>query len=102
MSRSSIVPAFDRFVTATTGRNMTTAARIAAICGVVMMVLLTVDPAYAALHSGVDGVWWSTPIANVATAVVAALWFARGTWKTRRLISPIRKEQEAVEEQAQM
>lgn len=55
---------------------------------------------YAGL--GVDGVWWSTPIANVATAIVASLWFARGTWKTRRLISPIQKEQEEVEEQAQM
>jgi putative MATE family efflux protein len=57
---------------------------------------------YAGL--GVDGVWWSTPIANVATAIIAGLWFARGTWKTRRLIAqtPLRIEQEAVEEQAQM
>jgi putative MATE family efflux protein len=51
---------------------------------------------------GIDGVWWSTPIANIATAVVAGLWFARGSWKRRRLISPLRKEQEQVEEQAQM
>ena len=51
---------------------------------------------------GVDGVWWSTPIANVATAIIAGIWFARGKWKTRKLISPVRKEQEAVEEQAQM
>lgn len=55
---------------------------------------------YAGL--GIDGVWWSTPITNVATAIVAALWFARGTWKTRRLISPVKKQQEDVEEQAQM
>jgi Na+-driven multidrug efflux pump len=51
---------------------------------------------------GVDGVWWSTPIANIATALVAALWFLRGSWKTRKLISPVRKQQDAVEEQAQM
>jgi len=51
---------------------------------------------------GVDGVWWSTPIANVVTAIVAVAWFMRGTWKTRKLIAPLKKEQEAVEEQAQM
>ena len=53
---------------------------------------------------GVDGVWWSTPTANVATAIVAGIWFARGNWKTRRLIpqTPLEIEQEAVEEQAQM
>jgi putative MATE family efflux protein len=53
---------------------------------------------------GIDGVWWSTPTANVATAIVAGTWFARGRWKTRRLIAqkPLRAEQEAVEEQAQM
>ena len=51
---------------------------------------------------GIDGVWWSTPIANIATAIIAGIWFARGGWKTRKLISPVRKEQEAVEEQAQM
>jgi len=52
---------------------------------------------------GVDGIWWSGPITNVVTAIVAYAWFARGTWKTRRLARPpIRKEQEAVEAQAQM
>ncbi|HEX4294608.1 MAG TPA: MATE family efflux transporter [Rhizomicrobium sp.] len=53
---------------------------------------------------GVAGVWWSTPLTNVVTATVAALWFARGSWKTRRLIarSPVQVEQETVEEEAQM
>jgi putative MATE family efflux protein len=51
---------------------------------------------------GVDGVWWSSPLANIATAIVAALWFARGSWKTRKLISPTLKQQEQVGEQAQM
>ena len=57
---------------------------------------------YTAL--GVDGVWWSTPIANVATAIIAGAWFARGRWKTRKLIArkPLEPRQEAVEEQAQM
>jgi putative MATE family efflux protein len=53
---------------------------------------------------GVAGVWWSTPLTNVVTATVAALWFARGSWKTRRLIArtPVQVEQETVEEEAQM
>ncbi|HTT99885.1 MAG TPA: MATE family efflux transporter [Rhizomicrobium sp.] len=53
---------------------------------------------------GIDGVWWSTPIANFATALVAALWFARGTWKTRKLIArtPVQQQQAEVDQQAQM
>jgi Na+-driven multidrug efflux pump len=53
---------------------------------------------------GIDGVWWSSPVANIATAIVAAIWFARGNWKTRRLIAQteLEVEQEEVEELAQM
>jgi len=54
---------------------------------------------------GVDGIWWSTPSANVFTTVIAWLWFRRGTWKTRKLIhrpTLVEQEQEQVEEQAQM
>jgi putative MATE family efflux protein len=56
------------------------------------------------LGMGADGIWWSTPIANVVTAAIAAVWFARGTWKTRRLIgqSPVRLQQETTELEAQM
>jgi voltage-gated potassium channel len=58
MSKSPFSSRLEQFVTATTGRNMTTSARVAVACGVVMMVLLTVDPAYAAMHSIVDGLLW--------------------------------------------
>ena len=53
---------------------------------------------------GVAGVWWSTPITNVVSAAAAGLWFARGSWKTRRLIArkPLEVQQEKVEEEAQM
>jgi Na+-driven multidrug efflux pump len=53
---------------------------------------------------GVDGIWWSSPVANIATAIIAALWFARGNWKTCRLIkpTPLQLQQEQVEELAQM
>jgi voltage-gated potassium channel len=59
MSQPSPSSPFAQFVTATAGRNMTTTARIAATIGVVMMVLLTVDPAYTALHTGIDALLWA-------------------------------------------
>jgi voltage-gated potassium channel len=56
MSNPSV---FAQFVTATTGRNMTKAASVAVTCGVVMMVLLTVDPAYAAMHDYINVLLWT-------------------------------------------
>src|SRR6202000_2274021 len=51
---------FAQFVTATaTGRNMTTAAYTAVTCGVAMIVLLTIDSAYAALHLYIDALLWA-------------------------------------------
>jgi len=32
------------------------------------------------------GLWWAFPVANVATALIAAVMFARGDWKRRQLI----------------
>ena len=58
MSNSSAFTVLERFVTATTGRNMTKAAYVAVTCGVAMMVLLTVEPAYAAAHEYVDALLW--------------------------------------------
>jgi voltage-gated potassium channel len=59
MSKPLVFPALAQFVTATTGRNMTRAAYIAVTAGVVMMVLLTVDPAYEAAHHWVDSILWA-------------------------------------------
>ena len=59
MSQPSAFPSFSQFVTATTGRNMTRPAYVAVTCGVVMMVLLTVDPAYAAMHDVINGLLWA-------------------------------------------
>ncbi|MEI9887437.1 MAG: MATE family efflux transporter [Rhizomicrobium sp.] len=51
-------------------------------------------------HLGAHGIWWAFPIANVLTAVVSAIWFARGDWKKRRLITDQREaEEEDVNEQ---
>ena len=59
MSKPLVFPALAQIVAATTGRNMTKAAYVAVAAGVVMMVLLTVDPAYEAAHHWVDAVLWT-------------------------------------------
>jgi voltage-gated potassium channel len=59
MSKPHVFPALTLFVTATAGRNMTTLAYVAVLSGVVMMILLTVDPAYEAAHHWVDAVLWA-------------------------------------------
>src|SRR5664279_2032146 len=59
MSKPHVSPALAQFVAATAGRNMTRAAYVAVTAGVVMMVLLTVDPAYEAAHHWVDSVLWA-------------------------------------------
>jgi Na+-driven multidrug efflux pump len=32
-----------------------------------------------------DGLWWSFPATNIAVAIIALCWFARGSWKETRL-----------------
>ena len=57
-SKLPIFPGFRQFAAATAGRNMTKAAHVAVVIGVVMVVILTVDPAYEAAHHWVDAVLW--------------------------------------------
>ena len=59
MSKPSVHPAIAQFVTATAGRNMTKPAYVAVTCGLAMMVLLTLDPAYADLSHTVDALLWA-------------------------------------------
>jgi len=58
MSKPPAFPALAEFVAATTGRDMTKAAYVIVGCGIGMIVLLTVDPAYEAAHHWVDAVLW--------------------------------------------
>lgn len=59
MPKRHIVPGFAHFAAATAGRNMTRSGSIALATGLVMMVLLTVAPAYEAAHRWVDAVLWA-------------------------------------------
>ena len=40
---------------------------------------------HTSLHA--DGLWWAFPVSNVATCLIAGMWFARGDWKKRRLVA---------------
>ena len=59
MSKPLDFPGLAQFVAATAGRNMTKAAYAAVAIGVVMMLLLTVNPAYEAAHHSVDALLWA-------------------------------------------
>jgi voltage-gated potassium channel len=59
MSKPLVFPALAQFVAATTGRNMTKAAYVAVAIGFVMMLVLTVAPAYEAAHRWVDAALWA-------------------------------------------
>jgi voltage-gated potassium channel len=54
MSEPPYSSVFAQFVTATAGRNMTKAAYVAVVAGVVLMVLLSIDSAYSALYGWLD------------------------------------------------
>jgi Na+-driven multidrug efflux pump len=40
---------------------------------------------HTALHA--HGQWWAFPASNVATALIAGVWFGRGDWKKGRLVA---------------
>ncbi|MNV23639.1 multidrug efflux protein [compost metagenome] len=55
---------------------------------VVQFPLAYVLSKYSFLHA--DGIWWSFPVSNLATAVLALAWFASGSWKRGRLTGELR------------
>lgn len=59
MSKPLVFPALAQFVAATAGRNMTKAAYVAVTAGFVMMLVLTVAPAYEAAPHWVDATLWA-------------------------------------------
>ena len=44
------------------------------------------------------GLWWAFPIANVVGAMLTVAWFAKGTWKKKRLTEEIKIVEKTVEE----
>lgn len=58
MSQPVAFPGLAEFLAATAGRNMTKAAYVGVVIGVLMIVMSTIDPAYAAARYWIEGVLW--------------------------------------------
>ena len=93
MSKQLVSPALAQFVTATAGRNMTPAAYLAVTAGIVMMLVLTVAPAYESAHHWVDAVLWACLaffvfewVVRLRAAYLAQRWRNyRGSWPFRAI-----------------
>jgi putative MATE family efflux protein len=48
-------------------------------------------------HLHAHGIWWAFPVSNVAASIIAGVWFARGDWKTRRLVAHTELEAEKLD-----
>lgn len=48
---------------------------------------------------GVAGIWWAFPIANIINAAITLVWYARGSWKKKRITEEF-KMVEKIEEAA--
>lgn len=46
---------------------------------------------------GINGIWWSIPIANVAMGIIVVLIYMNGGWKKKRLIESPQEEELAAE-----
>src|ERR1700744_424079 len=88
MSKPLVSLGLTEFVAATAGRNMTKAAYAAVAIGVVMMMLLSVDPAYEAAHYWVDAVLWTCLAFFVFEWVIRLrhAFAARRTWAYARSV----------------
>ena len=49
-------------------------------------------------HFAEVGIWIAFPIANIITAMIAMIWFARGTWKQKKITEEIKLTRETSKE----
>jgi putative MATE family efflux protein len=73
------------------------------VLAIVSLWVLRFPLAYVLSHHtrlGAAGIWWAVAISIVASAVVTALWFARGDWKHRRLLEEVQIEERAERQMA--
>jgi len=76
---------------------------VAMALSVVILWLLELPLAYVlSTHTSLSllGLWMAFPIANVVGAVVAGIWFLRGSWKKKRITEEIKVLEKAVIEEA--
>lgn len=47
---------------------------------------------------GIDGIWWSHPVAMLLSVIVTLVWFLGGDWKRTKLLEELELEQKVLEE----
>ncbi len=47
---------------------------------------------------GIDGIWWSHPVAMLVSAIVCVVWFLGGDWKRTKLLEDLELEQQVMQE----
>jgi len=70
---------------------------ISMIIAIVSLLVLRFPLAYIfSKHTSLleTGIWWAFPISNILTAIIAVLWFAKGSWKNKKIIEEIKLEVE--------
>ena len=74
---------------------------IAMVIAIVSQFMFQFPLAYVlSKHTGLQaaGLWWSFPVANIASALVSACWFAQGGWKKTRLTEEDKEVAKVTEE----
>jgi putative MATE family efflux protein len=62
---------------------------VAATISVIMLGIIRIPVAYvASLSLGESGIWLAFPVSNAAGAVIAYVWYRRGTWQTESVRGP--------------
>jgi putative MATE family efflux protein len=71
------------------------------ILSIVSMWVLRFPLAYILSHHtglGQTGIWIAYPLSNIAVGVVAIVWFAKGTWKNKKITEEIKLAEQTIEE----
>lgn len=74
---------------------------ITMILSIMTLWVLRFPLAYLLSHHtslGSTGIWWAYPISNIAAALVAVIWFSRGTWKKKKITEEIKLSEKTTEE----
>jgi len=55
---------------------------------------------HLAMHTALraTGIWIAFPISNVIVAIIAWLWFIKGTWKNKKITEKIKLTDETIKE----
>ncbi len=68
---------------------------------IISLWILRFPLAYILSHNtslGEKGLWWAFPISNVIGAIITVAWFAKGTWKEKKITEDRKRAEKVTEE----